>query len=458
MNRPVPEKFSEENSREKFDAQKKHLEIINAASLATAGIADVESISRLVSKALVDTLGYKISVFQILGQDDLLYFKNVSTPGIVFNLLQKALGMPIYDLKVPLAKRENYLVRAFVEKKFVKDEELHKFARPFVSKRAASIMQKVMRLENMAAMPLLIKNEPIGVLSVGSGKSLEDYEIDFLKTFASQIAIALNNAKLLDEQKAQYQELQAAYKKLEEMHQLQSLDRAKSELIRVASHQFRTPLSGIRFEAEYILEKRERGDLAANEAIDGIILIYERILFLIRTLNDIFDVLEIDQGEVKIKKEETPFAETVSDAESIIRQPFVYTQNTKKLTIDIKSVKQPVLIDREKVKRIITILLTNAFVFTDKDGKISLQARIMGRGKKRALNILVSDDGIGIPAAERSKVFEKFYRASNASRAVPNGTGLGLFIVKTFVQMHGGDIVIKDAKGKGTIFDISLPV
>ncbi|TAN57390.1 sensor histidine kinase, partial [Patescibacteria group bacterium] len=266
MNRPVPEKFSEENSREKFDAQKKHLEIINAASLATAGIADVESISRLVSKALVDTLGYKISVFQILGQDDLLYFKNVSTPGIVFNLLQKALGMPIYDLKVPLAKRENYLVRAFVEKKFVKDEELHKFARPFVSKRAASIMQKVMRLENMAAMPLLIKNEPIGVLSVGSGKSLEDYEIDFLKTFASQIAIALNNAKLLDEQKAQYQELQAAYKKLEEMHQLQSLDRAKSELIRVASHQFRTPLSGIRFEAEYILEKRERGDLAANEA------------------------------------------------------------------------------------------------------------------------------------------------------------------------------------------------
>lgn len=441
-----------------FNLQKRRLEIINATALATAGIVDIERISRLVSQAMVDALGYKISVLQLVGQDQQLYFKNVSTPGIILGLLKKALGVSIYDLKVPMAKRENYLVRSFVEKRFIEDGDLHKFARPFVSARATAIMQKIMRLQSMIAIPLLIKNEPIGVLSVGSSKKIVGFEIEFLKIFANQIAIALYNAKLLDEQKAQYAELQAAYKKLEEMHRLQSLDRAKSEFIRVASHQFRTPLSGIRFEAEYILEKRERGDLAANEAVDGIILIYERILFLIRTLNDIFDVLEIDQGETKIKKEEISFAETVKDAESVIRQPFIYTQNTKKFTIDIKSVKQPVLIDREKVKRILIILLTNAFVFTDKNGEILLQAKIIGRGKNRVLNILVSDNGIGIPAAERNKVFEKFYRASNASRAVPNGTGLGLFIVKTFAQMHGGDIVIKDAKGKGTIFDISLPI
>ena len=113
-----------------------------------------------------------------------------------------------------------------------------------------------MRLRDIVAVPLMIKGEPIGVLSVGSSKEISDSELEFFKTFANQIAIALYNAKLLDEQKAQYAELQAAYKKLEELHQLQSLDRAKSEFIRVASHQFRTPLSGIRFEAEYILEKR----------------------------------------------------------------------------------------------------------------------------------------------------------------------------------------------------------
>lgn len=455
---PAPENLSDNGAIGEADLQKRHLEIINATALAAAGIVDVESISQLISKALVDTLGYKISVFQILGQDNLLYFKNVSTPGIILNLLKKALGLSIYDLKVPLVKRENYLVRAFIEKQLVEDRDLHKFSQPFVSARAAAIMQKIMRLQSMVAVPLLIKNEPIGVLSVGSSKKLAGFEIEFLKTFANQIAIALYNAKLLDEQKAQYAELQAAYKKLEQMHQLQSLDRAKSEFIRVASHQFRTPLSGIRFEAEYILEKRERGDLAEGEAVDGIILIYERILFLIRTLNDIFDVLEIDQGEAKIKKEETSFAEVVKDAESVIRQPFVYTQNTKKFTIDIKSVRQPILIDREKIKRILVILLTNAFVFTDKDGKISLQAKIKSKGKNRVLNILISDNGIGIPAQEKTKVFEKFYRASNASRAVPNGTGLGLFIVKTFVQMHGGDIAIKDAKGKGAIFEISLPI
>lgn len=455
---PALENALNGNAAGNADIQKRHLEIINETAMATAGIVDVESISQLISKALVDTLGYKISVFQILEQDNLLHFKNVSTPGIILNLLKKALGVSIYDLELPVAKRENYLIRAFAEKKCIEDRDLHKFSRPYVSARAASIMQKIMRLQSMIAVPLIINNKPIGVLSVGSSKKLAGFEIEFLKTFANQIAIALYNAKLLDEQKAQYAELQGAYKKLEELHQLQSMDRAKSEFIRVVSHQFRTPLSGIRFEAEYILEKKKRGDLTENEATDALILIYDRILSLINTLNDIFDALEIDQSEAKIKKEETLFEEAVRDAESIVRQPFVYAQNQKKLIIDIKRAKTPVLIDREKIKRILTILLTNAFIFTENDGTIKLAASVKGRGKKRVLNIIVADNGIGIPANEREKVFEKFYRASNASRAVPNGTGLGLFIVKTFVQMHGGDIAIKDANGKGAIFDISLPV
>ena len=458
FNKNSPSNDLSAGGQEKDGLQEQRIKIIQEVSSATAGILDIESIVKIIPEMLVKTLNYKFSAVQLLNETkDSLIFKNISVPPTVIKILDRAVGLSIYELGTPI-KSENYLARSFRKKKMTESERLYDFEKPFVGYRAAMLMQKIMRIHVAAAIPLIIKNKGIGVLSIGSGKPLSLAEKNFFRTFANQIAIALYNAKLLDEQKAQYQELQAAYKKLEELHKLQSLDRAKSEFIRVASHQFRTPLSGIRFEAEYILEKREWGDLAANEAVDGIILIYDRILFLIRTLNDIFDVLEIDQGETKIKKEETSFAETVKDAESVIRQPFVYTQNTKKFIIDIESVKQPILIDREKVKRILIILLTNAFVFTNKDGEILLQAKIKGKGNNRALNILISDNGIGIPAAERNKVFEKFYRASNASRAVPNGTGLGLFIVKTFVQMHGGDIVIKDAKGKGTIFDISLPV
>ena len=458
FNKNSPSNDLSAGGQEKDGLQEQRIKIIQEVSSATAGILDIESIVKIIPEMLVKTLNYKFSAVQLLNETkDSLIFKNISVPPTVIKILDRAVGLSIYELGTPI-KSENYLARSFRKKKMTESERLYDFEKPFVGYRAAMLMQKIMRIHVAAAIPLIIKNKGIGVLSIGSGKPLSLAEKNFFRTFANQIAIALYNAKLLDEQKAQYQELQAAYKKLEEMHQLQSLDRAKSEFIRVASHQFRTPLSGIRFEAEYILEKREWGDLAANEAVDGIILIYDRILFLIRTLNDIFDVLEIDQGEAKIKKEETSFAETVKDAESVIRQPFVYTQNTKKFIIDIESVKQPILIDREKVKRILIILLTNAFVFTNKDGEILLQAKIKGKGNNRALNILISDNGIGIPAAERNKVFEKFYRASNASRAVPNGTGLGLFIVKKLVQMHGGDIIIKDAKGKGTIFDISLPI
>lgn len=439
--------------------QKKQIQIIQDVSSAIAGILQVSAILDAVPKALIKSLGYKICSVQLIDEEGKnLKFHKINAPDSVLKAVKKFMGFSIYDLKIPLTMTKSWLVRSFLEKKEIIGDDLYLFDRPFVSAGIAHFTQKVMRIKDIIAIPLIIRGESIGVLSVGSAKKIAEFEIDFLKTFANQIAIALYNAQLLEEQKAQYAELQAAYKKLEELNRLQSIDRAKNEFIRVVSHQFRTPLSGIRFEAEYILEKRERGDLAENESMDALILIYDRILSLIMILNDMFDVLEIDQGETKLKRELVSFADVAKEAESIIRQPFVYTQNKKKLIISVDAVKRPVSIDKEKIKRILVILLNNAFTFTANDGKISLKAKLKNKGKDRMLNITVKDNGIGIPAPERNKVFEKFYRAPNASKTAPNGTGLGLYIVKNFVQMHGGTIIIKDAGNKGVVFDITLPV
>ena len=167
-----------------------------------AGILNIDQISVLVLEVLVNTLGYKISAVQLIDEEKKnLRFQIINAPKIVLRLVKRFLGFSPSDVKIPLTERKSYLVQSFLEKRITKSNDLYFFNCPVVSARVTKITQKIMRLRDIVAVPLMIKGEPIGVLSVGSSKEISDSELEFFKTFANQIAIALYNAKLLDEQK-----------------------------------------------------------------------------------------------------------------------------------------------------------------------------------------------------------------------------------------------------------------
>lgn len=450
-------KSASQFSTEELEIQRQHVQIINKVSSAVAGILSMENILNMVPQTLVDVLGYKICGVQLVDAEKKnIHFLKINAPEAVLRLVKRFLGFSIYDLKIPLTSRENYLVRSFRDKKVIASESLYDFNRPFVSPRIASLSQKIMRLKSIIGIPLLIRGESVGVLSVGSSKVFADFEIDFLRTFANQISIALYNAQLLEAQKRQYLELEDTYRKLEELNRLQSLDAAKNEFIRVVSHQFRTPLTGLRLQAEFVLEKHQQKILNEPEAVEAIEDMYDRTLFLIRILNDVLNVLEIEQGSLIFKKEKTDFNELIKDVEMNIRSPFL---NKKKiLTIEAPRTAAPIVVDGEKIRRVLIILLNNAIAFTPENGKVSLRCRFEGSGKKRNLVITASDNGIGISKEDQKKMFEKFYRGANAVQMIPDGTGLGLYIVKHFITLHGGTVAVKSAEKKGATFIITLPV
>ncbi|HLC99725.1 MAG TPA: ATP-binding protein [Patescibacteria group bacterium] len=450
-------RFSKEDTGITSEPTKAELQlsVIEKALDLIAGRSSLDDVVGNVLENLASVLGYTFSAVLLFNKGGNLQVYKYHVTKLFQKLSKKALGLSLSNFVLVKSGRgfqKNFLLKSAIEGKIYKGPDLFSFAYPLLqSKAAATIIQKLSGLRYYYAIPLIVGGKPIGVLAVAQSakdeKVIDDEEL--LKKFAQVISIAINDAQLLEN-------IEKKYLELEELHRLQSLDAAKNEFIRVVSHQFRTPLTGLRLQAEYILEKHDLGDLKESETLDAMRAMYDRTLFLIRVLNDVFNTLDIEQGDMVLKKEKADFADIAKDVEVNVRSPFL---NKKKiLSVDVSRVRSPVMIDADKVRRILIILLTNALTFTREDGKASLEAHFEGKGKKRSLIFSIADNGIGIPKNEQKKIFEKFYRASNAVDMIPDGTGLGLHIVKHFVKLHGGEIAVKSAEGKGTAFTISLPV
>jgi signal transduction histidine kinase len=128
----------------------------------------------------------------------------------------------------------------------------------------------------------------------------------------------------------------------------------------------------------------------------------------------------------------------------------------QEVSVNFEIIKGPlprIVTDQDKLKRVIVNLLSNAIMYTPRRGKV----RIAAEKRQNRLKISIGDSGIGIPKAERPHIFEKFFRGIHAIKTAPDGTGLGLFIVKSFVNAMGGRIFYRSRENQGTTFFFTLP-
>ncbi len=230
------------------------------------------------------------------------------------------------------------------------------------------------------------------------------------------------------------------------------VDKMKSEFVSVASHQLRTPLSGIKWFAELLL-KDSAGKLN-KEQKNFVGQIYNSNERLIDLVGDLLDVSHIELGEkFAIKK-------TKLDIEKICKDVLgVVTPMLKKKRLSIikdMSVQRgfKIFADKDKIMQVFYNLLNNAIKFSKKSGRIIVKC---SKNKEGEFVFCVKDFGIGIVKEEQKRVFEKFFRGDNAVLAGEGGTGLGLYITKAIVEAHGGEIWFKSEEGKGSEFCFSLP-
>jgi len=226
------------------------------------------------------------------------------------------------------------------------------------------------------------------------------------------------------------------------------LDRMKSELIYLASHQLRTPASAVKSSLSLLLDGY-LGRLSVKQMND-LRTAYAENDFELKLIDDILNVAKLDSKKTEIMPEKFDLGDVVrrvADEESK-----AVSDHKQHLTVKTPK-KLAMFADSTKVREVIENLVSNAVKYTPDGGHIHLSATSKGQD----VVITVSDDGIGIPEKDLPNIFGKFVRASNATTKSMPGTGLGLYLAKNIIEMHGGSITIESELGKGTTFTVMIP-
>ncbi len=326
-------------------------------------------------------------------------------------------------------------------------------------------------LEAEVYLPIFSKREWIGMLALGakiSGKRYTENDLVTLSALANQTAVALENARLVENLVQLNTELRQAYRALDRANRdLERLDQTKSDFISIASHELRTPLTAIIGYTEILIEDHA----LPPEAHTMLKSISKGTRRLHEIMDSMFDIAQIDTRTLQLHVTPVDTASLIKDVSSSLEKSFQERKQT--LTIDIPSMPLTKA-DPNLLKKLFQHLLTNAIKFTPNEGKISVVARALSTRSAElphgGVEIIVSDSGVGVDPASQDIIFSKFYQPGDISkhstsktRFKGSGAGLGLALSKGIVEAHGGRIWV-ESKGydevnfPGSKFHVVLPL
>jgi signal transduction histidine kinase len=233
---------------------------------------------------------------------------------------------------------------------------------------------------------------------------------------------------------------------------LQELDRLKQDFVSNVTHELRSPLTSLRGYVEFLL-RGSAGPLN-NEQVEYLIVVKNNAVRLARFIDHLLDVAKIEAGRIELHREYVALPNLFKEIEVVFRP----TVQEKKIAFRAEAPDNlpPLWADADKILEVFTNLASNALKFTPDGGNVTLTARREGD----AVHAVVSDTGCGIPAESLGLVFNKFeqVKPTRGLARKTKGTGLGLTIVKGFVEAHGGRVWLESAEGRGTEAHVTLPL
>jgi len=290
------------------------------------------------------------------------------------------------------------------------------------------------RTLNLLVVPLVFLGQATGVLTAVNklgGAAFNENDVFIMETLASQAAIAINNANVM-------QQAQHAYEDLAE------LDRRKSDFIGITSHELRTPLGLILGHATFIRE------MVPETLSEQMGVIVKSTIRLKNIVDDLAKVNNFQTGQARLRWREIDVKALLDE---VVRS-FANSAVEKGIALELDVPDEGLTLkgDGEKIGNAVAHLVRNAISFTD-EGSVRVSAVQL----PAYVRIEVSDSGIGIPEADQKRVFERFYQVEDHMTRKHGGMGLGLSVVKMMVEMHSGRVAMHSEVGKGSTFSLFFP-
>ena len=289
----------------------------------------------------------------------------------------------------------------------------------------------------LVAIPLIAHDRVLGALAVGAktGRRFTARELTLLTGFANQAAVSFHNARLYEESEKARAAAEAA-------------NRSKDDFLAVLSHELRSPLTAILGWTRLLT----RGVLATPKAATALDAIDRNARLQARLIDDLLDVSRIMAGKLEVERQPVDPAAVVHDVIASVRQD----PHAGRLLADpvIEADVGRVMGDRLRLQQAVANLVSNAVKFTPPGGRVAVTLR----RANGFVEIIVADTGEGIDPEELGLIFERFHQADVSRTRRHGGLGLGLAIVRHFVELHGGTVyAMSPGRGRGATFIIRLP-
>lgn len=358
-----------------------------------------------------------------------------------------------------ITKHNQHLVM-FDRDNFVVSDKIFEATEPVIPKTIAEYLQTSLNIKTAINVPVNSKDTLIGVVTFllfEDAHTLTSNDYDLMQIFASEIAIGLENAKLLDTYQVLLKELKTKNTQLEDYAQ------KERDIMDILGHELRTPITIVRNYLSVLIDKLRSGNpLEPNELSEFLDKAYKSTKREMALIETMLCATKLDSNKLELNKINIDPAELIN--KSIENEKENAAQKGLKLVFANLNQNLPeIYADRTRMQQIIDSLLNNAVKYTE-TGQVELT--VLNNGE--TVRFEISDTGPGIPQSDIDKLGTKFYRVAQygitakASEELnivrPGGSGLGLYVAFELIKLHGGEIQVTSEIGKGTKFSFSVPV
>ncbi|MEX5218042.1 MAG: ATP-binding protein [Nitrospira sp.] len=422
------------------------LTTLNQTGAAITSTLDQDRLLSLVLQLLMDNLGFLRMALVLYDSD-----RGIAYAGQLAGV-PPDVELAARQVRIPVEDNDSTYAQLLIHGKPLLAPDLDAIAGRMHPGEVALLRQA--GVSSFVSVPIRTQQRTLGYLSGDRGPlPCTQEDVDLLMTVASHVAVAIDNARAYSELESVTEGLESRVmertRELQNANErLQEHDRRRSKFVSVASHELRTPMTSIKGFVENMLDGLT-GQLTDRQQ-HYLQRVKHNVERLTRIINQLLDWSRIDVGRIELKPEPLAICEFIRD----VVESFQTIAAEKSLTLDIAACEEFPLVqaDRDKLEQILWNLIGNAVKFTPQGGRVSIEFLLI----EGFVQIGIIDSGCGIAAHEVPKVFNEF---SKVESSLPSSQGaqLGLFITKSLVRLHGGDIWVESQLSVGSRFYFTIP-